>query len=349
MDSFEWNKIIGAVLGTVLLVLVVRTLDGALMETPEPAKPGYVVAGVPDESAAKTAGAPAAAAAEAPPDWGTVLASASVSDGEKISARCGQCHTLDKGGATKIGPNLWGIVDRARASVAGFSYSSAMSSDHAPWSYDKLFTYLKLPAAMVPGTKMSFAGLQSAQDRINLIAYLRTLSDSPAAIPAPAAKAAAPTPAATAPAPAPAASATTTAAAGTSPAAAKPPAAAATPAAAPSDGLDLAHADTAHGKEVSARCQQCHSLAKGGPNMIGPNLWGVVNRPRASVATFSYSSAMSSNHEPWSFEKLFTYLKQPQLMVPGTKMSFAGLSSTKDRNDLIAYLRTQSDKPAPLP
>jgi cytochrome c len=83
--------------------------------------------------------------------------------------------------------------------------------------------------------------------------------------------------------------------------------------------------------------------------MIGPNLWGIVNRPRASVASFSYSSAMSASHDPWTYDKLFTYLKQPQLMVPGTKMSFAGLSSAKDRSDLIGYLRTLSDAPAPLP
>jgi cytochrome c len=326
MDSWEWNKIAGAVLATLMFVLVLKIAIGAIFEVPEPAKPGYIVAGVPAESAS---GASSTPVAEVLPDWGTVLPKASVADGQTVSGRCQQCHDLSKGGPNKIGPNLWGIVGRPRASHPGFDYSSAMMANHDPWTYDKLFTYLKLPGAMVPGTKMTFAGITSEQDRINLIAYLRTLADSPVAIPAPA-------PAKPAAAPAPAASGSAPA----SPAAAAPAAA---------SGPDIAHADAAHGKEVAARCQQCHDLSKGGPNMIGPNLWDIVNRPRASHPGYSYSSAMSANHDPWTYAKLFEYLKQPQVMVPGTKMTFAGLPSDKDRSDLIAYLRTLSDKPAPLP
>jgi cytochrome c len=330
MDSFEWNKIAGAVLGTLLFVLVLNIVIGIVFEVPEPAKPGYIVAGVP---AANTA-ASTAPVAEALPDWGTELPKANVAQGEKVAERCQQCHDLTKGGPNKIGPNLWGVVERARASHPGFDYSSAMSSKHDPWTYDNLFTYLKAPAVVVPGTKMTFAGLPSAEDRINLIAYLRTLADSPAAIPAPAPKKAA----AAAPAPAAAAGAATPAAAG----------AAATPAAAEA-GPDVAHADVAHGKQISARCQQCHDLTKGGPNMIGPNLWDVVNRPRASHPGYEYSTAMSAKHDPWTYANLFEYLKQPAVVVPGTKMTFAGLPSAKDRTDLIGYLRTLSDKPAPLP
>jgi cytochrome c len=326
MDSWEWNKIAGAVLATLMFVLVLKIAIGAIFEVPEPAKPGYIVAGVPAESAS---GASSTPVAEVLPDWGTVLPKASVADGQTVSGRCQQCHDLSKGGPNKIGPNLWGIVGRPRASHPGFDYSSAMMANHDPWTYDKLFTYLKLPAAMVPGTKMTFAGITSEQDRINLIAYLRTLADSPVAIPAP-------TPAKPTAAPAPAASGSAPA----SPAAAAPAAA---------SGPDIAHADAAHGKEVAARCQQCHDLSKGGPNMIGPNLWDIVNRPRASHPGYSYSSAMSANHDPWTYAKLFEYLKQPQVMVPGTKMTFAGLPSDKDRSDLIAYLRTLSDKPAALP
>ncbi|MGB8366524.1 MAG: c-type cytochrome [Rhizomicrobium sp.] len=329
MDSWEWNKIAGAVLGTLLFVLVLKIVIGALFEVPPPATPGYVVQGVPTATASN---APAAAGpvAEALPDFGTELPKASIADGEKVAERCQQCHDLTKGGPNKIGPNLWDIVNRPRATHPGFDYSSAMMANHEPWSYDKLFVYLKSPAEMVPGTKMTFAGLRSAQDRINLIAYLRTLADKPAPIPAPApAKAAAAAPAAAAPA------------------ASGAPAPAAQQAA--EAGPDIAHADIAHGKEVSARCQQCHDLTKGGPNMIGPNLWGVVNRPRATHPGYSYSSAMTANHDPWTFDKLFVYLKQPQMMVPGTKMSFAGLSSVKDRTDLIGYLRTLADTPAPLP
>ena len=199
MDSWEWNKIVGAILGTCLFVLVVKLASESIFEVPPPAKPGYVVEGV--QEASTSSSAAAAPVEEALPDFGTVLPAASVSAGQQVAVRCQQCHNLDKGGPNNIGPNLWGIVGRARATHPGFDYSSAMMTSHEPWSYDNLFRYLKSPATMVPGTKMSFAGLRSATDRINLLAYLRTLANSPAPIPPPApAKAAAPA-AATAAAP----------------------------------------------------------------------------------------------------------------------------------------------------
>ena len=192
MDSFEWNKIAGAVLGTLIFVLVVSFATEAIYEPAKPAKPGYVVEGVQEEASASTSAAPAE---EALPDFGTVLPTADAAAGQKISSRCEQCHDLSKGGPNKIGPNLWGVVGRARATHEGFSYSGAMSADHSPWTFDKLFKFLKSPAAVVPGTKMSFAGLRSPQDRINLLAWLRTQSDSPVPVPPPAAKApAAPAP-----------------------------------------------------------------------------------------------------------------------------------------------------------
>jgi cytochrome c len=183
MDSFEWNKILGAILGTIMFVLVVRFTTEAIFEPENPAKPGYVVEGVEQASTGTTTAAPVE---ETLPDFGTVLPAADVAAGKSISTRCEQCHDLSKGGPNKIGPNLWGVVGRPRATHPGFSYSSAMMADHGIWDYEKLFRFLKMPAAMVPGTKMSFAGLRSPQDRINLLAYLRTQADSPLAIPAPA-------------------------------------------------------------------------------------------------------------------------------------------------------------------
>jgi cytochrome c len=186
MDSFEWNKIAGAVLGTLIFVLVIKFGTEAIFEVPKPAKPGYVVEGVTEQPTASATSAPAE---ETPPDWGTVLPTADAAAGQKISARCEQCHDLSKGGPNKIGPNLWGVLGRPRATHAGFSYSGGMMATHDNWNFDSIFKFLKSPATMVPGTKMSFAGLRSAQDRINLIAWLRTQSDSPLPIPAPAAKA----------------------------------------------------------------------------------------------------------------------------------------------------------------
>ena len=201
MDSFEWNKIAGAVLGTLIFVLVVSFATEAIYEPAKPAMPGKDNKGVQEEASASTAAAPAE---EALPDFGTVLPTADAAAGQKISSRCEQCHDLSKGGPNKIGPNLWGVVGRARATHEGFSYSGAMSADHSPWTLDKLFKFLKSPAAVVPGTKMSFAGLRSPQDRINLLAWLRTQSDSPVPIPPPAAKAPAQAPAGPAPTKAPA-------------------------------------------------------------------------------------------------------------------------------------------------
>ena len=192
MDSFEWNKIVGAVLGTLLFVVAVKIASELIFLVPMPLKPGYVVQGVPVASTG--AGAPAQPAEEPLPDFGTALANADVGKGKEISQRCEQCHDLSKGGPDKIGPNLWGIVGRPRASRASFSYSSAMASSHAPWTFEALFRYLKSPQEMVPGTKMTFAGLPSAQDRIDLLSYLRTQSDAPVAIPPPAPTATAKTP-----------------------------------------------------------------------------------------------------------------------------------------------------------
>jgi cytochrome c len=180
MDSWEWNKIAGAVLGTLMFVLVVSFIAEGVFETPLPKKPGYAVE-VPEEQ--QTAATSAQPAAEPIPDWGSVLPTANVAHGKEVSMRCEQCHDLSKGGPNKIGPNLWGVVGRNRATHPGFDYSSAMSANHDPWTYDKLFAFLKAPQADVPGTKMSFAGLRSSQDRIDLLAWLRTQSDSPAPIP----------------------------------------------------------------------------------------------------------------------------------------------------------------------
>ena len=183
MNSVDLNKVIGSVLGTVLFVLVLKMIViPVLYYVPPPAKPGYVVQGV-QETAATLASAPEQ---ETMPDWGTVLPKADVAKGQQIAQRCQQCHNWVKGGPNAIGPNLWGVVGRARASVASFSYSSAMAANHDPWTYDKLFQFWKSPGTYVPGTKMSFAGLKSADDRVNLLAYMRLQSDSPLPIPPPA-------------------------------------------------------------------------------------------------------------------------------------------------------------------
>ena len=188
MDSFEWNKIIGAVLGTAIFIFVVRIVAEHIYEAETPEKPGYVVEGVVEASA----GASTAPVEEVMPDWGTVLPAADVAAGQTVAVKCQQCHDMTKGGPNKIGPELFAVVDRVRASNATFAYSAAMKGKPGNWTYDELFKFIKSPAIDIPGTKMSFAGIRSAQDRIDLIAYLRSNADSPAPIPAPKPAAAAP-------------------------------------------------------------------------------------------------------------------------------------------------------------
>ncbi len=208
MDSFELNKIIGAILGTVFVVFSLNLISDTLFAAHSPEKPGYII-----ESAEPDAAGPAeGGVAAAPEPVGPLLASADVGAGEALFKRCAACHTPENGGANKIGPNLWGIVNRPVASHEGYSYSAAMK-EHAgvrpTWDYDHLSEFLTAPKALVKGTAMNFPGIKAVADRANIIAYLRTLADSPAplpeAAPAPAAEAAPAAPAADAPAVAPAA------------------------------------------------------------------------------------------------------------------------------------------------
>lgn len=112
-----------------------------------------------------------------------LIAQADVARGEKLSKACAACHAFDKGGANKVGPALWGVVGRSKGSAAGFGYSAGLSEKGGAWDYEALNHFLYKPKDYISGTKMSYAGLKKTEDRAALIAWLRTLSDSPAALP----------------------------------------------------------------------------------------------------------------------------------------------------------------------
>ncbi|MCT8268958.1 c-type cytochrome [Afifella sp. JA880] len=123
---------------------------------------------------------------EPPSPTVAMIADASPEAGEKVAAQCRACHTFDKGGANRIGPNLWEIVNRQAATHEGFKYTDAMkkhAQEIGTWTYNHLDTYLADPRGVVPGTKMIFAGVKKDEDRAALLAYLRTLSDNPAPLP----------------------------------------------------------------------------------------------------------------------------------------------------------------------
>lgn len=111
----------------------------------------------------------------------------------------------------------------------------------------------------------------------------------------------------------------------------------------------LASADPALGEQVFKKCGACHNAQKGGANQLGPNLWGIMGKPHASIPGFAYSDALKSKGGTWDWDNMSAWLKSPKSYAPGTKMTFAGLSKPEDRANIIAYLNKQSDSPLPLP
>lgn len=215
MDSAELNKYIMGFLATVFGVMSVAILSDSIFSSHAPEKPGFII----EAAEAAAGGDTGTPVAEAVP-IATLMASADPARGEAIFKKCAACHTADKGGANKVGPNLFDIVNRPMATHAGFSYSGAMKEfsqgGTVLWDYDHLNHFLTSPKGYIKGTAMGFAGDKKDNERADLIAYLRTLADSPAPLPeaapaaapaegaAPAAEGAAPAAEGTAPAPAPA-------------------------------------------------------------------------------------------------------------------------------------------------
>jgi cytochrome c len=186
MDSFEFNKIAGGFLGTLLFVMALGVFSDAVFSHPKLAKPGYDLPAA--EEASLEAGAAPAAVAPLPER----LAKADPKKGEASAKACTACHNFEKGGGPKIGPPLYGVVDRQRASIPGFAYSDAMKSKPGNWSFDELDKFIANPKGDIAGTKMAYAGEKDPQKRADIVDYLNSLSDSPKPLPQPTAAAGAP-------------------------------------------------------------------------------------------------------------------------------------------------------------
>lgn len=186
MDSFELNKIIGAILGTLLFVMGLGFLAEAIYAPVQGAGGGYAL---PAPEGDEGTGEAAEGSATTVADIGTLLAAADPKAGEASAKKCQACHDFTKGGPNKTGPNLYDVVERVIGSHPGFSYSAVLLEHQAKgdtWTYENLNHFITSPKGFAPGTKMTFAGIKDDADRANVIAFLSTLSDSPKPFPAPA-------------------------------------------------------------------------------------------------------------------------------------------------------------------
>jgi len=321
MKHYRLNQIAMAVLGALLLIFGTRTLINIAFEEHKPETEAGAM-----KPAAKPAEQPAAAGDELP----ALLAKADAAKGESDAAVCKACHSFDAGAPSPIGPNLHNVVGRKIASVEGFNYTPALKA-HAGevWTYENLNHWLTNPQAFAAGTTMAFPGIPDAKQRAEVIMFLSSKTENPPPLPAvvaaaPAAEAAKPTE-------------------GAKPGGEAAPGAAILPA--------LAKADPKKGEGDVALCKVCHSFDKGAPSPVGPNLYGVVGRKIASFEGFNYSPALKGKQGEgeWTFEHLDLWLTNPQAFASGTTMAFPGLPDLATRADVIAFLRTKSDNPVPLP
>jgi len=181
-DFFFYNKIIGWVLFTFLLVFGLNELAHIVYHAPKPAKQGMTV----EVAASQTAEKSSAEAAPAVAPIAPLLAKADVAKGQADTKACQACHDFTKGGPNKVGPNLWGVLDRPIASHPGFTYSDALKAKSGDkWTFENLNHFIHKPKDFAPGTKMGFAGLKDDQKRADVILYLHSLSDNPVPLPKP--------------------------------------------------------------------------------------------------------------------------------------------------------------------
>ncbi len=313
MKYYYLNRIAMAVLVALLLFFGTRTFINIASQEHAPEKPGYDVAGhekphgLKEEPAADSGGGGSEVLA--------MLPDADAAQGEADAALCKICHTVDKGGAALIGPNLYNVVNKDIASTEGFAFTGGLKGKDGDWTYENLDVWLTNPQAFAPGTSMAFPGIPDVKKRANVIAFLRSKADTPAPLPEVSAE---------------------------------------EPAADSGGGGSevlamLPDADAAQGEADAALCKICHTVDKGGAALIGPNLYNVVNKDIASTEGFAFTGGLKGKDGDWTYENLDVWLTNPQAFAPGTSMAFPGIPDVKKRANVIAFLRSKADTPAPLP
>jgi len=185
MGGLFWNKIFAAVLATALVVFAIKEISHSLIHSTQPEKPGYAIEIENTQKNATPVEEVKVASLE------ELLANANIEAGARVAKKCMACHTFEKDGGRRLGPNLWNIVGNKTAHLDSFGYSSALKNAGLKWDFKNLDAFFTKPQDFMPGTIMGFGGIKKPKDRANLIAWLRTNSDNPVALPAAAAETAA--------------------------------------------------------------------------------------------------------------------------------------------------------------
>ena len=182
MSGFEINKILASILVAIIIFVIIGFVGNFIVKINynESLVKAYKI-DLPEISADTTI-------QQATNDGmvesiSSLLASASLEKGEKNFNKCGACHNYKKGSKSKIGPNLWDLINRPKASVSGFAYSKSLSEYGGKWTFEELNEFLYKPKKYISGTKMNFAGLKDVKDRANLILWLKQQSDNPIPLP----------------------------------------------------------------------------------------------------------------------------------------------------------------------
>jgi len=321
-DSLLINKIMAGILTAGIVFWCANRIAGIVIPDEAPKTAAIAISGL--QTAAVAAG-PVGPASIIP-----LIATADVAKGAAfVQQQCSACHSLNQGGASGVGPNLYNVLGGPMFAGAGFNYSDAVKAKaKGNWNYDNMNLWLTDPSGFAPGTAMSYTGIKNTQTRADVVAYLRTLAASPLALPSADEIKAASAPVASAAAAAP----------GGAPAA---------------PGIDtmFAGADPAKGQAfVAQQCSACHSLNKGGAAGVGPNLYGIVGAKMFSQAGFSYSAAVKGKAGGiWTADTMSAWLTNPMGFAPGTMMGYPGVKKDQTRADVIAYLNKNSDSPIKLP
>ena len=182
MDSFELNKIIAAILLTVLIIIGIGKFTDVLFHVEKPKESAYKIEGLEVVSTSANSSETKSKVVEVV-DIKALLAMGDIGHGEKVFKKCSACHMIASGGKNMIGPNLWSVIGRTAGSVADYKYSKAMVAYGKEWTFEEMNSYLIKPQAYVKGTKMAFAGLRKEKDRASVILYMNSKSDNPKSLP----------------------------------------------------------------------------------------------------------------------------------------------------------------------